>query len=71
MSHFEAPIWSMQVAETFPINFGHTLPNSTNHLGALATLDLLGLDPHLSSPPHFDGILVDISNLTSSFAIST
>ena len=41
MSHFEAPIWSMQGAETFSVNFGHTLPNSTNHLGPLDNIRFL------------------------------
>ena len=40
-------------------------------LVASATSDFLDLDPHISSPPPFDGILVEISTLTTSFAIST
>ena len=38
MSHFEAPIWPMQGAETFPVNFGQTLTDSTNHIGRLGNL---------------------------------
>ena len=40
-------------------------------LVASATSYFLGLDPHLLSLPPFDGILVDITTLTASFAIST
>ena len=38
MSNVEAPIWSMQGAKTFPVNFGHTLPSSTNRFGRLCNL---------------------------------
>ena len=38
MSHFEAPICLIQEAETFPVSFGHTLPNSMNYLGRLGSL---------------------------------
>ena len=41
MSHFEAPIWSMQVAETFTVNLGHTLQKSTNHLIHLGNIEFI------------------------------
>ena len=40
-------------------------------LVASATSDFLGLDPHLSSLPPFNGILVDITTPTASFYIRT